>query len=134
MAVAPDRRPAAVTCSVTISNSLRLVRRFQTSWSRPSHGRVAAAIARRARTTGNGSSAPRRGRIDLGVDPLHGGERADDGAFLPTAPIRDLVAGHVKTALRRRQDLGRGAEGRIALVGPAEARELHVVPADREPL
>src|SRR5215211_4243045 len=80
------------------------------------------------------SSAPRCHRVHLPIDPLHRRERANDRAFLPAAPIGDLVAGHVETALRRRQHFGLRAEGGIALVGPAEACELHVVPTDRKAL
>src|SRR4051812_31310341 len=47
--------------------------------------------------------APLRRRVGLPVDRLHRFPGADDRAFLPAAPERDLVAGLVEAALRRRQ-------------------------------
>ena len=44
-----------------------------------------------------------RGRIGLPVDRLHRLPGTDDGALLPAAPERDLVAGLMEAALRRRQ-------------------------------
>src|SRR5215216_213953 len=83
------------------------------TWSRI--GRAAATGCLRTEL-----SAPRCHRVHLGIDPFHRRERANDRAFLPAAPVGDLVAGHVETTLRRRQHFGPRPQGGIALVGPAE--------------
>src|SRR5262245_2546000 len=75
-----------------------------------------------------------RRRIHQPVDRFHRLPRADDCAFLPAAPERDLVAGLMETALRRGEKFGVGAEFRLRLVGPGEAEMLHLVPADRDAL
>src|SRR5580693_7895794 len=79
------------------------------------------------------SAPPRRG-IDVPVDRLDGVQGAEHGAFLPAAPEGDLIAGDLQAPLRRAEDLGRALKTLVALVRPAHALELHVVPADREPV
>src|SRR5262249_13253769 len=80
------------------------------------------------------SPTPRGRGIDLTVDGFHSREGADEGAFLPAAPVGELVAGHVEAALRVAGRLGMCGKSFVALVGPAEAGERHVVPADGDPV
>src|SRR6185437_1225303 len=58
----------------------------------------------------------------------------DNRTFLPTGPERDLIAGKVKAALRLAEHLCVCAKLRVAFVNPSHPRELHVVPADGDPM
>src|SRR5215470_11880778 len=71
---------------------------------------------------------------NLPVDLRHGIQGSENSTLLPAGEIRKLVAGHEEAALRLEQRLGARPEIRIALVDPAHALELHVVPADRDAL
>src|SRR5262247_4268414 len=80
------------------------------------------------------SPAPGGRGIDLAVDGFHRREGADERAFLPAAPVGELVARHVEATLRAAEHLGMRGKSFVALVGPAEARKFHVVPADGDPV
>src|SRR5436305_1045953 len=58
--------------------------------------------------------------------------RRHDSPFLPAAQKGDVIARHMKTALRARKHRAVRREVWILLVDPAAACKLHILPADRD--